>query len=189
MSTCSWGVSSRPLGRTPVSSGSLRAMPSSWFARPASSCVVAEAGRGPRARGRSRWTCPGRAPPAGSGRRPGRRGSGEKAPDGALGDGRGAVLPRRGGRPSRLQVDEGHARVLAGAGEAEAGDGEDGVDVGLLVGQEVVLDLLGDRQRARLRRARRQGELDRACAPWSSSGRKLVGRRRTARPAPRSARA
>ena len=82
----------------------------------------------------------------------------------------GAVVPV-------LQVDEGHAGVLAGAGEAEAGDGEDAVDVGLLVDQEVVLDLLGHRQRARLRGAGRQGDRGRTSTPWSSSGRKPVGRR------------
>jgi hypothetical protein len=37
-----------------------------------------------------------------------------------------------------LQADEGQAGVLAGAGEAEAGDGEDRLDGVLLVGQEVI---------------------------------------------------
>ena len=59
----------------------------------------------------------------------------------------------------RLQMHEGKAGVLARAREAETGDDEDDVHVLLLVHHVVVLDLLGDVERARLCCADGQGEL------------------------------
>ena len=81
-------------------------------------------------------------------------GPGER-PRRALGDGRGAVLGARAILPV-AQVQEGLSEVLPVAAEVEAGDREQGVDVLLLVDQEVVLDLLADRDGARLGGADRQ---------------------------------
>ncbi|MNE06443.1 hypothetical protein D3C80_990320 [compost metagenome] len=58
-----------------------------------------------------------------------------------------------------LETDEGHTGVLPAAAETKTVDGENGANVGLLVGEKVIFYRVADRRCPGIGRAGRQGVL------------------------------